>query len=55
LTEEEIIKLADDVINDFFKYITTILPKVIYFDDFCDLLPDTIYLSDLEQNRTDIK
>jgi len=28
-----------------------ITPKIVFFDDFCDLLPDKIYLSALKENK----
>lgn len=30
-------------------------PKIIFFDDFCDLLPDSILISDLKDEKTDTK
>lgn len=55
LDETAIKSSCEEIMNEVSIYIKWILPKVIYFDDFCDLLPDVIYLSDLEQNRTDLK
>ena len=32
-----------------------IAPKIIFFDDFCDLLPDKIFLSVLKEKKADSK
>ena len=39
-------------VSEFFWQIT---PRIIFFDDFCDLLPDKILLSVLKDQKTDAK
>jgi hypothetical protein len=36
-----------EIINELIRY----TPKIIFFDDFCDLLPDQILLSDLKSKK----
>ncbi|MDD4287437.1 MAG: AAA family ATPase [Candidatus Peribacteraceae bacterium] len=42
---------ASEIAEALFRY----TPKVIFFDDFCDLLPDKILISDLKNKKTDAR
>lgn len=37
------------------EIIFSITPQIVFFDDFCDLLPDKILVSDLRDKKTDVK
>jgi len=54
--KKKIIELDDtniaSISNIFWSNIT---PKIILFNDFCDLLPDRITLADLKTKKTDVK
>lgn len=41
----------EEVANIFFE----LTPTIVFFDDFCDLLPDKILLSDLSEQKTDVE
>lgn len=53
LEKEKFINYSDDknseVADLFWKY----TPKIVYFDDFCDLLPDKILLAALKNKKVD--
>ena len=48
-------KLVDDYIDSIILELFDWLPRMVFFDDFCDLLPNSILLADLKNKNTKAK
>lgn len=55
IVKQKIIDLGDDIANVASVFWSNATPKIILFNDFCDLLPDQITLADLKAKKTDVK
>ncbi len=55
IAKEKIIDIGDDNSNMASIFWNNVAPKIILFNDFCDLLPDRITLADLKAKKTDVK
>ena len=55
VTKEKYFAIADDGNAEGASILWTYTPKVVFFDDFCDLLPDKIYISALKEKVTTTK
>ncbi len=54
-TKEKYISFSDDQNADVAQIFWLITPNIVFFDDFCDLLPDKIFLSALKEKKTETK
>jgi len=54
-TKKKILDLADDNETLASVFWNNVTPKIVLFNDFCDLLPDRITLADLKQEKADVK
>ncbi|MBK9479637.1 MAG: AAA family ATPase [Bacteroidetes bacterium] len=43
------------IVEDLLSDLILSIPTIIFFDDFCDLLPDQILISELKEKKTDTK
>ncbi len=55
LSTDKYIDLSDDKNSDVSETLFRLTPKIVYFDDFCDLLPDSVLLTDLKAKKNDIE
>ena len=56
IVRKKIIELDEtDVINVADIFWSNVTPKIILFNDFCDLLPDRITLAELKTKKIDVK
>ncbi|MCL4405360.1 hypothetical protein M1295_02225, partial [Patescibacteria group bacterium] len=53
--KEKYFVIADDGSSEVANLIWIYTPKIVFFDDFCDLLPDRIYISALNDKTTTTK
>lgn len=54
-TEEKYFLITDEDNEKVAEILFEITPNIIFFDDFCDLLPDKILISDLSESKKDTK
>jgi len=47
--------IGDDKNSSIAESFSGITPKIVFFDDFCDLLPDKILVSDLKEKKTEVE
>lgn len=47
--------IGDDKNSSIAESFFGITPKIVFFDDFCDLLPDKILVSDLKEKKTNVE
>lgn len=53
VVKEKYIAVSEDMNSKVAEIFWVNCPKVVYFDDFCDLLPDKIFISALKNNQKD--
>jgi len=53
--EEEVHWDLDDTLDEIVQELISYLPNIIFFDDFCDLLPDQILISDIKSKNKEAK
>lgn len=53
--KEKFVDIDDENNSDIANLFWSIGPKIVFFDDFCDLLPDRILVSDLQNKNTSVK
>lgn len=52
-TKEKYIDITDEQNSDIADLFWRAGPKIVFFDDFCDLLPNKIFVSALKEQKTD--
>lgn len=56
IANEQVVELYNsEIIDDLLSDIILYTPVIIFFDDFCDLLPDQILISELKEKKKDAK
>lgn len=53
--KEKYFVLNEDNTTDIAEIFFKLTPSIVFFDDFCDLLPDKIFLSDLKTEKSDVQ
>jgi|GEM_PF-1161462 len=53
--KDKYVELTQENNSDVADLFWKIGPKIVFFDDFCDLLPDKMLVSDLKNKKTDTK
>ena len=54
-TANKYLDIDDDKNSNIAESFFGITPKLVFFDDFCDLLPDKIFVSNLKEEKVDIE
>ncbi len=54
-TVNKYLDMSDDKNISIAKSLFRITPKIVFFDDFCDLLPDKIFISNLKDKNTNVE
>lgn len=52
---KKFINITDEQNSDIAKLFWQIAPKIVFFDDFCDLLPDKIFISALKNEENEVE
>ena len=53
--KEKYINITDEQNSEVAGWFWKVSPKIVFFDDFCDLLPNKIFISDLRDKKTNTK
>lgn len=55
VAKEKYVSIADDKNSEVADIFWGYTPRIVFFDDFCDLLPDKIHIAALKDKKTDTK